>query len=229
MPLDYSSIRVYWLGHASFRVEIVERKAYLYIDPFQLGVSEPKADYIFVTHEHFDHCDPPSINKISKAGTRAVAPYVAADCVRKGGVRDILIVEPDKEYAVGEVRVHTIPSYNINKFRDPRRRVVFHPREDGRVGYIIHINGVKILHTGDSDNIPEYTRLADYGIDIMLVPVSGVYVMTPEEAVEAVRAIRPKIAVPMHYGSIVGSEADARKFAELARGITNVVVLPRET
>lgn len=228
MPFEYSSIRIYWLGHASFRVEEVSRRIYLYIDPFQLGISEPKADYILVTHEHFDHCDPPSIKRVYKEGAKVVAPHIALDCAKKSGAKDVVLVDPNRDYTIDDIKVHTTPSYNVSKFRDPRKRVVFHPKEDDRVGYVVQLGGVKIFHTGDSDNIPEFSQLAEFKIDVMLVPVSGVYVMTPEEAVEAVKAVRPKVAIPMHYGSIVASEAEARRFAELARGIAEVVVLPRE-
>ncbi len=89
------------------------------------------------------------------------------------------------------------------------------------------MGGVKIYHAGDTDNIPEMAELADLGIDVALLPVSGVYVMTPEEAAEAVKMIKPRMAVPMHYGSIVGSLQEAERFKELASGITEVVVLEK--
>jgi L-ascorbate metabolism protein UlaG (beta-lactamase superfamily) len=104
------------------------------------------------------------------------------------------------------IKVWARPAYNLNK--------TFHKKGDGQVGYVIEINGVRIYHAGDTDNIPELADLKN--IDLALLPVSGVYVMDWQEAVEAVKIIKPKIVIPMHYGNVVGSEDDARKFKEKA-------------
>ncbi|MBT6335446.1 MBL fold metallo-hydrolase, partial [bacterium] len=92
----------------------------------------------------------------------------------------------------------------------------YHPKEEKKVGYVLDFNGLKLFHTGDADNIPEFASLKD--IDIALLPVSGTYVMTPEEAVQATRVIKPKMVIPMHYGSIIGSKDDAIKYKE---GVNN--------
>jgi L-ascorbate metabolism protein UlaG (beta-lactamase superfamily) len=102
------------------------------------------------------------------------------------------------------VGVEAVPAYNINKFREPGQ--VFHPKEDGKLGFVLTMKGVRIYHTGDSDNIPEMRGIRP---DIALVPVSGTYVMTSQEAVEAVASIDPKVVIPMHYGAIVGDRKDA--------------------
>lgn len=222
MPFTYQNLTIAWLGHDSFR--IVGEGAVLYIDPYQLQVGEPKADIILVTHEHFDHCDPPSIQRVLKPSTVVVAPRIAKPCVSKAA-RNILEISPGESKEVGPVRVTAFPAYNLNKFRDPARGVVFHPREDGRVAYLVEWGGVRIFHAGDSDFVPEFRQVK---ADVVLVPVSGVYVMTPQEAAEFVNTIVPKVAIPMHYGSIVASRKEAEEFMRLVRPEVQVVVLDRE-
>ncbi|MGC9130719.1 MAG: MBL fold metallo-hydrolase [Pyrobaculum sp.] len=222
MPFTYRGLSISWLGHDSFRV--VGEGAVLYIDPYQLQVGEPKADVILVTHEHFDHCDPPSIQRVLKPSTVVVAPRIAKPCVSKAA-RNVLEISPGESREVGPVRVTAFPAYNLNKFRDPARGVVFHPREDGRVAYLVEWGGVRLFHAGDSDFVPEFRQVV---ADVVFVPVSGVYVMTPQEAAEFVNAVVPKVAIPMHYGSIVASRREAEEFKKLVRPEVQVVVLDRE-
>ena len=101
--------------------------------------------------------------------------------------------------------VKAVPAYNVNK--------KFHPKDEGWNGYVLEISGKKVYHAGDTDLIPEMQSLGD--IDIALLPVGGTYTMTAEEAVDAVRFIKPKLAVPMHFGSdVVGTEEDALRFVQ---------------
>ncbi len=126
-------------------------------------------------------------------------------------VREFLKVRPGDKVQLGDVIVEAVPAYNLDKFREPGK--VFHPREDGKVGYILTMKGVRVYHSGDTDAIPE---MKAFKADLALLPVSGTYVMTATEAAEATKMIKPKLAIPMHYGAIVGSEADAEKFKQLA-------------
>src|SRR6266568_4845916 len=126
-------------------------------------------------------------------------------------VREVKSVKPGDKLAVGDITLEAVPAYNLNKFREPGKP--FHPKEDGKVGFILSAKGVRIYHAGDTDPIPE---MKGFKTDVALLPVSGTYVMTPEEAAEATRMIKPKLAIPMHYGAIVGSENDAEKFKQLA-------------
>ncbi|MBN1386313.1 MBL fold metallo-hydrolase [Candidatus Woesearchaeota archaeon] len=179
----------------------------IYFDPFKLDSDVP-ADIIFITHEHFDHCSPDDIKKLRKATTVIVAPE---EC-RPKLEGDIRFVKPGDKIEVKGINIEAVPAYNLNKFRSPG--VPFHPKSDNKVGYVVTVDGKRLYHAGDTDNIPEMSKLGD--IDIAFLPVSGTYVMTPEEAAEACSIIRPKLAVPMHYGDIVGSSSDAERFKSLA-------------
>ncbi|MEM4438725.1 MAG: MBL fold metallo-hydrolase [Pyrobaculum sp.] len=222
MPYRFRDIEIFWLGHDSFR--IVGGGFVLYIDPYQIQVGEPKADLVLITHEHFDHCEPVSIRRISKPSTIVVAPTIAKNCVAKA-TQNIVEISVGEVKEFGGVKITAYPAYNLNKFRDPAKGVVFHPRQDGRVAYLIEIGGVKIFHTGDSDFVPEFREIR---ADVAMVPVSGVYVMTPQEAADFVNTIQPAVAIPMHYGSIVASRADAEEFKKLVRPPVEVVILERE-
>jgi len=187
---------IIWLGHASFCIE--GKKLVVYIDPWKLSNTKKKADLILVTHEHYDHCSADDIEKIKKGNTLIIAPN---ECEAKLG--KIKAVKPGDSLTVNDIKIEAVPAYNTNK--------KFHPKENGKVGYILTIDGQRIYHAGDTDFIPEMSRLGN--IDIALLPVGGIYTMAAEEAV---KIIKPKLAIPMHYGDIVGEDEDAKRFKELA-------------
>ncbi|MCS7163835.1 MAG: MBL fold metallo-hydrolase [Thermodesulfovibrio sp.] len=199
-----------WLGHDTFKIT---GEKVIYTDPFQIKQPD-KADIILVTHEHFDHFSPEDIEKLLTAHTVIVLPK---DCSGKIKAKEI-IVKPGDKVNVEGIEIEAVPAYNTNKN--------FHPKEKGWVGYIFKVMGKRIYIAGDTDYIPEMKSFKD--IDIALIPVSGTYVMTAEEAVQAALDINPKIAIPMHYGSIVGSENDAQYFAEKLKGKIEVVILNPE-
>jgi len=186
-----------WLGHDSFR--ITDTKV-IYIDPWQLK-GGPPADLILVTHDHYDHLSVDDIKQIRQENTVIVTTAAAAKKLT-GPVR---VVKPGDKVSVRGIDVEVVPAYNTNK--------KFHPKEYGGVGFIVTVEGERIYHAGDTDVIPEMKGLQ---VDIALLPVSGTYVMTAEEAVQAVEMIQPKQAIPMHFGRIVGSEADAERFKKLS-------------
>ena len=188
-----------WLGHAGFKIK---GEKTVYIDPFKINETEP-ADIIIITHEHFDHLSPEDIRKIQTGKTIIVT---TPDCYSKvsGNVKTI---SPGQTLNVDGIKIEAVPAYNSNK--------QFHPKPKGWIGVVVTINGKRIYHAGDTDNIPEMSALKN--IDVALLPVSGTYVMTSEEAADAANKIMPKVAVPMHYGSIVGTKADAEKFKKLAK------------
>jgi L-ascorbate metabolism protein UlaG (beta-lactamase superfamily) len=171
------------------------------------------ARVILITHDHFDHLSLPDFAKIYVAGTTVVAPKEVAAKLKE----PVRTIAPGETVTAKGVKVRAVPAYNTNK--------TFHPKADGKVGFVLTLGGVTYYHAGDTDVIPEMSGLAP---DVALLPVSGTYVMTADEAAEAARAIRPKVAVPMHYGAIVGSEGDARRFAKLLEGSGIEVVIKQK-
>ena len=219
MLASIEGVQISWLGHDGFKLKGGVTVA---IDPFRISVrSNEKADIIFITHEHFDHCSPKDIVQIISPTTVIVAPQIAKDCL-SSFPNEKVFVKPFENGEVLGVKFYTVPAYNINKFRAPG--VVFHPKEDGRVGYVISMNGVRFYHAGDTDAVPE---MKEVEAEVAMLPVSGVYVMTAEEAVEALKMIRGvQVAIPMHWGSIVGSRDDALRFKELAEPLGVRVLVP---
>ncbi len=205
--------RISWLGHDAFRIS---GPPTIYIDPWKLKSASP-ADVILISHEHFDHFSREDVEKIRKADTVVVTtPEVA-----KQLSGDVRAVKPGDKLSVKGIEIEAVPAYNVNKFRAPGEP--FHPKQDNKLGFVITVDGVRIYHAGDSDLIPE---MANLKVDVALLPVSGTYVMTADEAIAAARTINPKIAIPMHYGEIVGSAADAEKFKREAP--VEVRILKRE-
>jgi L-ascorbate metabolism protein UlaG (beta-lactamase superfamily) len=197
--------KVEFLGHATFRIR---GDRIVYIDPYQLKSEEP-ADIILITHSHFDHLSVDDIKKVADTETVIVC---STDCVDQvnGLAGEIIGLDPFQKADLGDVQVESVPAYNIDK--------EFHPRENNWNGYILTLDGVRYYHPGDTDKIPE---MKDVQTDVAFLPVGGTYTMDYKEAAEAVDLIDPEYAVPMHYGSIVGSESDAEKFVELVgdRGV----------
>jgi L-ascorbate metabolism protein UlaG (beta-lactamase superfamily) len=200
---------IHWLGHDTFRIE-GERT--IFTDPFELRKRDT-ADIILITHEHYDHCSPEDVEKIQGADTVIVA---TEDCGEKlkGNVRT---VRPGDRITVEGVEIEAVPSYNTNK--------EFHTKARNWVGYVFTVNGQRIYLAGDTDRIPEMKEIR---CDIALLPVSGTYVMTAEEAAQAALDIKPATAIPMHYGAIVGDESDAERFRKALEGRIDVVILSQE-
>ncbi len=200
---------VEWLGHAGFRVTV--ERSRIYIDPYRVGAAAPPADLILITHDHYDHFSPQDIERLSHERTQVVGPAQVAERL-EGEVRSIAPGEEIDVESMRGVYVHAIAAYNTSK-RNPEGDV-FHPREAGGVGYDLNVRGDRLYHSGDTDVIPEMDQVA--GVDVALLPVSGVYVMTASEAAEAARRIAPRVAVPMHWGEHLGTRADAVAFSRQA-------------
>jgi len=195
---------IHWLAHASFRIDADD--LIVYIDPWQLGDDAPPADLILITHDHQDHCSPEDVAKIQTDATVIVTVAVAAS--KLSGT--IEVVSPGDKLTVKGVPIEAVPAYNLTKFRSPGNP--FHPKEAGHVGFIVTLGGTRIYHTGDVDIIPEMKAIKT---DVALLPVSGTYVMTAEEAVEAASIIQPKVVVPMHIGRGIGGPEMAEQFKAL--------------
>jgi L-ascorbate metabolism protein UlaG (beta-lactamase superfamily) len=207
-----------WLGHSGFRIRV--GNAVVYIDPYRVPGGAPVADLILITHGHYDHFSPQDLERLCGPDTRLVGPPAVAERV-SGNVQSIAPGEAIADELVRGVLVSAVPAYNTSK-RDADGRL-FHPRDAGWVGYELNVRGERLYHAGDTDVVPEMDRVT--GVDLALLPVSGVYVMTAQEAAEAARRIQPRVAVPMHWGDHIGSEADARAFA--ARAPVEVRILER--
>lgn len=205
----FAEKNIHWLGHDTFK--IVGQKTVV-IDPFKLAKAD-KADIICITHEHFDHCSPEDIEKLRGPNTVVVAP---SDCAKKIGGK-VQTIKAGQKLTVNGVAIEAVPAYNSNKN--------FHPRANGWVGYIITLDNIRIYHAGDTDRIPE---MKDIKADIALLPVSGTYVMTADEAVQAALDIKPQVAIPMHYGSIVGGPDDAKRFQDALKDKVEVVIKNKE-
>jgi L-ascorbate metabolism protein UlaG (beta-lactamase superfamily) len=205
--------KLHWLGHDSFRLE---GPPVIYFDPWKLRGRQPVADLVLVSHEHHDHCSPGDVKKVSGPETVVIAAATAA-----GQLPGARAVRPGDRLTVAGVEIEAVRAYNVNKFRSPG--VPFHPREAEHVGFVVTVGGVRLYHTGDTDQIPE---MADLACDVVLLPVSGTYVMTVEEAAEAARTLKPQIVVPMHYGSGIGTANDGQRLTGLYDG--DVLLLKAE-
>lgn len=176
----------------------------IYIDPFQIKIEPHDADYILITHDHHDHFSPEDIGKAANRETVLVAPEKMLDKAQEtsGLVRQMITVKPDICREIEGLEMETVPAYNILK--------PFHPRNAGWVGYILQIGGKRIYIAGDTDATKEAKAVK---CDIALIPIGGTYTMDAKKAAELVDAIRPAVAIPTHYGSIVGKPSDGEAFA----------------
>ena len=173
----------------------------IYFDPYKIDRDYHDADIIFITHDHYDHYSPLDIKKVIKDDTIIVAPQ---DIGKKLSTNNIIGIVPNKNYEVLNIKFKTIPAYNVNKN--------FHPKENNWVGYLLEYNNIKYYIAGDTDITKENQ---DIVCDVAFVPIGGVYTMDYQEAAKLINKIKPRIAVPTHYGLIVGNKDDGIKFSKL--------------
>lgn len=190
---------IHWLGHASVRLDFDKT---IYVDPWRLDPTAPKADLVLITHDHHDHFSPDDIAIIEKEGTS----YVTIEAVASRLRGDVRTVRPGDSITVQGVGVQVVPAYNVDK--------QFHPKSAGHVGFLLETGGHTIYIAGDTDFTPE---MREVRADAVLLPVGGRYTMSADEAAQAANFIRPRLAIPLHYGTIVGSSADASRFKRLCQ------------
>lgn len=193
-------VKIERLGHASFR--ITGAGTVIYIDPYVIDSNPVPADLVLSTHEHYDHCAIGNIKKLKKAGTVVVGPKGCKD-----NVPELKEISAGGTFGLKGVKVTAVPAYNVGKR--------FHPKGLG-VGYVLELEEVRIYHAGDTDRIPEMKNLKN--ITVALLPIGGTYTMNISEAAEAAKDISPKIAIPMHYGYIEHTKADAGQFQKALEG-----------
>lgn len=191
------------LCHSSIKIN---KEKVIYIDPFKIDKNYNDADIIFITHDHYDHYSEDDIDKVKKNDTVIVAPEeLLTKLLRKGFRQDYIItVTPDEQDMVEGIKFETVPAYNTDK--------QFHPKENEWVGYIIELNGYRYYIAGDTDITEENKKVK---CDVAFVPVGGTYTMDFKETAFLINEIKPKIAVPIHYGSVVGTKQDAEDFKRL--------------
>ena len=204
------------LYHSSIRIN---KEKTIYIDPFKIDRNYNDADIVFITHDHYDHYSEEDIDNVINENTTIIIPEeLLTKLLRKGINKNAIItVEPNKNYMVQGIKFETISAYNTNK--------TFHPKENGWVGYIIIINGIRYYIAGDTDITEENKQVK---CDVAFVPVGGTYTMDFKEAASLINEIKPKIAIPIHYGSIVGTEQDAIDFIRLLHPEIKGIILMKK-
>ena len=202
------------LNHSSIKIK---GEKMIYIDPFKIEKNYQDADIIFITHDHYDHYSEEDIEKIKKESTKIVIPQtVLKEKVKKEILEEnIITVRPNEELEVEGIKCKTVPAYNVNK--------KFHPKENNWVGYIFEFNESIYYIAGDTDINNDNIRVK---CDVAFVPIGGTFTMDYKEAAEFINKIKPKVAVPIHYGSIVGTKKDAENFIKLLdKDIKGIIML----
>ncbi len=208
--MEINGVNIEFLGHSGFLFTGKEGER-IAIDPYNASNNIEKVDLILITHSHYDHCSINDIEKLSRKGTIIIIPADAQSKITKVDSVDMQVIEVGDEVSFKDIKIEAVPAYNMRK--------EYHPKREGWMGYLIKFGDVIVYHTGDSDNIPEMKKLTGYGKQgnefIALLPVSGKYVMDADEAAEVASLLSPTLAIPMHFGSGVGTLEDAEKFIGL--------------
>lgn len=200
--------------HASVRLETAQ--GVIYFDPFRITEAKNDADFIFVTHSHFDHLSAEDIAKTANENTVFVMPESIVNDALEIGIAEqkIVALKPCDKTEVAGLEIEAVPAYNTNK--------PMHKKEYGWLGFVVTVDGERIYVCGDTDVIDEGIAV---DCDVAFVPVGGTYTMDYAEAADFVNQMEPKRVVPYHYGSIVGDKDMGEKFAELVNDGIEVELL----
>ncbi len=211
--MNYKNIELNWLGHSGIKIKTSDKV--IYIDPFKLN-KEPheldEADFILITHSHYDHCSIEDIQKIAKNGTTIICPADVSSKLKHINKKIIIQnidIGSQLEFEDKKIKVWAVHAYNTNKS--------FHTKEEDWLGYILQLGDIVIYHAGDTDNISEMSKLKNSNIDLAFLPIGGTYTMNAGEAAKAASTIKPKLAIPIHWGTInnTGTRQDAEIFLKL--------------
>jgi len=201
-----------WFRQAALRWRDDERT--VYIDPWGTDDDAPPADLILITHAHDDHFRPDEIDRLRRDHTKVVAPHDVADAL----TGDVTAVRPGETHQVAGISFTTVPAYNIRE-----EALEFHPRSNDWVGFVLELGGATYYHAGDTDHAPE---LDEVSADVAFLPIGGHFTMDVSAAAGLAQAIGPRVAVPMHYGFVVGSPSDGERFRELAAPVAVELLTP---
>ena len=201
------------LTHSSIRID--SENGVVYFDPFKIRENMNDADFIFITHDHYDHLSPEDIRKVMKENTVFFAPEKIADKLKGITSKNnkIYPVKPGAFYEKEYLEFDTVPAYNNLK--------PFHPKAAGFVGYVVRLEGKRIYVAGDTSLTSEAKAVK---CDIALVPVGGLYTMDAKKAAELINIIRPEYAIPTHYGSVAGTPEDGNTFKSLVKSPIKVAI-----
>ena len=204
--------RIEVLTHNSIRIK--DSIGTIYIDPFKIKDEPHDADFILITHQHYDHFSVEDIMKVVKDTTVLVSPESMIDDAMEleRSVQEVVGIRPNETKEIAGLTIEAVPAYNNIK--------PFHPKRAEWVGYIFTLGGKRIYVAGDTGLTPDNKKVK---CDIALVPIGGTYTMDYKKAGELINIIKPEVAIPTHYGSIVGKPADAKNFAKVVKEPTQVV------
>ncbi|MBN3035959.1 MAG: MBL fold metallo-hydrolase [Bacteroidales bacterium] len=206
------SRRIHWLGQAAVRIDAPDKR--IYIDPYMI-TEEDQADYVLITHPHFDHLSVGDIRKVSGPGTQFIAAEGCRAKLLDAGFVNLMLVNPGDELILNGIIIRAVPAYNLVKTN-------YHPREKRWVGYLITIGDETIYHAGDTERIPE---MKTFTCDVALLPLGQTYTMNSvEEAAEAALDVQARVVIPIHYGLYEGTEEDSHLFARLLQGKAEVLI-----
>lgn len=194
-------------------IRIGTEQGMVYVDPFEMTEEPRDGAFILITHDHYDHFSPEAIEKVANENTVLVVPEKMDAKARKvaGIVGKIVTVRPNEKREIDGLQLETVPAYNILK--------PFHPKSAEWVGYIVNANGKRVYVAGDTDLTKEAQEVK---CDVALVPIGGMYTMDAKKAAELVNRLQPEVAIPVHYGAIIGSEEDRKEFEKLVEAPTRV-------
>lgn len=214
---DGSQITFAFYAHASFG--IAWNGLQLYVDPvgdFDWD-NQPKADIILVTHSHYDHLEIATIERLQRDGTVIICDKTSADAFE----HDCITMLPGAiSQPLEGVTVKGVAAYNTSEGHTD-----FHPKAREDCGYLITLGGTTIYVAGDTEDNEAVLAVSD--VDIAFLPVNQPYTMTVEQAARVVKAIKPTIFYPYHYGQ-VEEKTDIEALKAAVEGETEIRVFPME-